>query len=116
MVIRTHAELRQMLEGEQVRLQTMLSREEPWANDHMGYGNHMADDATEAFEQAKDFSMRARLEDTLLEVEHALRKFPLGTYSICESCGEKIDWARLEAKPEARLCIKCQRRSDFGRR
>ena len=28
---------------------------------------------------------------------------------------EKIDWARLEAKPEARLCIKCKQRKSFGR-
>ena len=80
----------------------------------VGYGNHMADDATEAFEQAKDLSVRKRVEDTLLEVEGALRKFELGTYGICESCGVKIDWARLEAKPEARLCIKCRQRSRFG--
>jgi RNA polymerase-binding transcription factor DksA len=81
----------------------------------MGYGNHMADDATEAFEQAKDLSVRTRLEGTLIDVEDALHKFELGTYGICERCDIKIDWARLEAKPEARLCIKCKQRSDFQR-
>ena len=115
MVIRDQTELRQMLEDERIRLKTMLQHDEPRTNEHMGYGNHMADDATEAFEQARDFSVRNRLGDTLLEVEHALHKFEQGTYGVCESCGAKIDWARLEAKPEARLCIKCKRRSDFGR-
>ena len=115
MVVRTHAELQQMLEGERTRLKVQLAHGESRINEHVGYGNHMADDATEAFEQARDFSVRTRLEGTLLEVEHALRKFEAGTYGVCESCGVKIDWARLEAKPEARLCIKCRQRSDFGR-
>jgi DnaK suppressor protein len=115
MVIRSYAELQRMLEDERVRLKHHLKYGESWANEHMGYGNHMADDATEAFEQAKDLSVRTRLEDTLHEVEDALRKLELGNYGVCESCGIKIDWARLEAKPEARLCIKCRQRSDFGR-
>jgi DnaK suppressor protein len=115
MVVRTFAELQKMLEDERARLNLKLQHEESWANDHMGYGNHMADDATEAFEQAKDLSVRNQLEAMLADVEDALRKFPLGTYGTCESCGTRIDWARLEAKPEARLCIRCQQRRDFGR-
>jgi DnaK suppressor protein len=115
MVVRSHAELRQMLEADRTRLGLQLKHGESRINEHVGYGNHMADDATEAFEQARDFSVRARIEDTLQEVEYALSKFDLGTYGICEECGVKIDWARLEAKPEARLCIKCKQRSSFAR-
>jgi DnaK suppressor protein len=115
MVVRTHAELERMLEDERDRLKMQLEHGESRINEHVGYGNHMADDATEAFEQARDFSVRTRIEGTLLEVEHALDKFRSGTYGVCESCGVDIDWARLEAKPEARLCIKCRQRSDFER-
>jgi DnaK suppressor protein len=115
MVIRSQAELRRMLEAEQARLKLMLEPDVSWTKENMGYGNHMADDATEAFEQARDLSVRTQLEDTLQDVNHALTKFASGTYGICESCGTKIDWARLEAKPEARLCIKCKQRSSFGR-
>jgi DnaK suppressor protein len=115
MVIRSYVELRQMLESERERLEHQLTHAQTWANEHMGYGNHMADDATEAFEQAKDLSVRLGLEDTLHNVQDALKKLDLGTYGICESCNEKIDWARLEAKPEAKLCIKCKQRSRFGR-
>jgi RNA polymerase-binding transcription factor len=115
MVIRSHTKLQRMLEDESARLKTQLEHGVSRINEHVGYGNHMADDATEAFEQARDFSVRARLEDTQLEVQHALSKFELGTYGICEDCKTAIDWARLEAKPEARLCIKCQQRRDFER-
>lgn len=115
MVVRSKTVLRQMLEEERARLKTQLKHGEAKVGEHVGYGNHMADDATEAFEQARDFSLRARVEDTLIEVEHALSKFDQNTYGICEGCGIRIDWARLEAKPAARLCIKCRQRSDFGR-
>ena len=115
MVIRSYAELQRMLEKERTRLEQHLKLGQAWANEHMGYGNHMADDATEAFEQAKDLSVRTTMQDTLRSVQYALAKFERGTYGICEGCGEKIDWARLEAKPEAQLCIKCAQRRSFGR-
>ena len=115
MVVRSQAVLKQMLEDERDRLEGQLKHSGTKVGEHVGYGNHMADDATEAFEQARDLSVRTRLENTLHEVQDALGKFERGTYGICEHCGTKIDWARLEAKPEARLCIKCKQRSDFGR-
>lgn len=38
----------------------------------------------------------------LADVEHALAKFDLGTYGLCELGGEPIPLARLRALPEAR--------------
>jgi DnaK suppressor protein len=115
LVVRSQAVLKQMLEDERDRLETQIKHAESKVDGDVGYGNHMADDATEAFEQARDLSVRTRLEHTLHEVQDALGKFDRGTYGICENCGNKIDWARLEAKPEAKLCITCKQRSDFGR-
>ncbi len=115
MVVKSLEEFRQMLHKERVRLMIQLGHETPWNSDNLGYGNHMADDGTEAFEQVVDRSMRARLEDTLKSVQDALKKFDLGTFGICEDCGEAIDWARLEAKPYATLCIKCEQKRDFRR-
>ncbi len=113
MVVTSLEEFRQMLLQERERLQAQLAHETPWANDHMGYGTHIADDGTEAFEQTKDQAMRARIEDTLQSVKEALQKFAQGTYGVCEECEQKIDWARLEAKPHASLCMKCKQRQDF---
>lgn len=115
MVVESLEEFRQLLEHERQRLLVQLGHETPWANDHLGYGNHMADDGTEAFEQAVDQTVRTRLQDSLQSVETALKKFELGTYGICEECGEKIDWARLEAKPHAHLCMKCKQKQDYRR-
>ncbi len=115
MVINSLEEFRQILLKERARLQTQLGHEAHWNDNSLGYGNHMADDGTEAFEQAVDRSMRTRLQDTLKSVEEALAKFDLGTYGICEDCGEAIDWARLEAKPHTARCIKCKQKQDYRR-
>jgi RNA polymerase-binding transcription factor DksA len=42
------------------------------------------------------------------KVEHALHKFDEGTYSFCDSCGQSIDPARLEALPYTTLCLNCK--------
>lgn len=49
-------------------------------------------------------------------VKHALAKFADGSYGICENCGEQIGLSRLNARPEARLCIACQTRMEKARR
>ena len=43
-------------------------------------------------------------------LRHALGKFADGSYGLCEECGGDIGFLRLEARPEACLCIACQTR------
>ena len=43
-------------------------------------------------------------------LRHALAKFDDGGYGVCEECGGEIGFSRLQARPEARLCIACQTR------
>ncbi|MBC7452804.1 MAG: TraR/DksA family transcriptional regulator, partial [Massilia sp.] len=45
-------------------------------------------------------------------IRHALLKFDDGSYGECEQCGNPIGFSRLQARPEARLCIACQTRSE----
>jgi DnaK suppressor protein len=59
-------------------------------------------------EREKVIALVNTIEHRLEAVEHALRHAEEGTYGICERCGEPIDPARLEALPEATLCIKCK--------
>lgn len=48
----------------------------------------------------------------LRTVRHALAKFDDGSYGECEECGNPIGFSRLQARPEARLCIACQTRAE----
>jgi DnaK suppressor protein len=69
-----------------------------------------ADEAdVDAYEREKTWALVQRLERKLGSIDHALRIVQNGTYGICESCGDRIDPARLEALPEATLCLDCQR-------
>jgi DnaK suppressor protein len=43
-------------------------------------------------------------------IRRALAKFDDGSYGACEECGNAIGYSRLQARPEARLCISCQTR------
>jgi DnaK suppressor protein len=52
-------------------------------------------------------ALAGKLVDTLQEIDDALQKLNDGTYGRCESCGNAITEARLEAMPAARLCITC---------
>jgi len=64
--------------------------------------------ATEAFELEKSLALERKLNDALAEVNHALAKYEAGTYGICDACGIKIELARLEALPQASLCLACK--------
>lgn len=60
------------------------------------------------YEREKNLALVQSLESKLESINHALRLLEIGTYGICEKCGERIDPARLEALPDATLCLKCK--------
>jgi len=77
-----------------------------------GVGNHMADEGNDAQEQDNDFGIRANIEAVLTEVDHALTKFDLGTYGICEDTHVPIAEARLEVLPYARYTVAAQEKRE----
>ncbi len=91
------------------RLLEELSHEPATLTDgRPGYSTHMADDATDVFEQAKSLALRQDLQRDLEMIELALEKLRKGTYGICERCHEPIAPDRLEAMPQVRYCVSCQ--------
>ncbi len=66
------------------------------------------EEATESLELEKRLALEKRVREQLADMEHALHKFDEGTYGLCESCGQPIDPARLEALPQAKLCMSCK--------
>ncbi len=66
------------------------------------------EEAAETYELEKRMALESRLAAQLAEVEHALHKFEEGTYGSCDICGQSIDPARLEALPQANLCMSCK--------
>ena len=66
------------------------------------------EEASEAFELEKRLALEKRARDLLADVEHALSKYEAGKYGLCEKCGQSIDLERLEALPQAKLCLTCK--------
>ena len=64
--------------------------------------------ASSEYLQSFQFRLRGRERTFLTKIEKALAKISDGTFGTCEDCGEPIHAKRLEARPEATLCIKCK--------
>ena len=66
------------------------------------------EEASQVLELEKRLNLDKRLRKSLDEVDHALQKYEAGTYGLCDVCGKPIERARLEALPQANLCLKCK--------
>jgi DnaK suppressor protein len=55
-----------------------------------------------------DLHLSAQAQAAIEEIDAALVKIAEGTYGFCESCGNPVPKARLEALPHARLCVSCK--------
>jgi len=113
-------ELRSRLESERKRLteelDQLLTNAQP--SDERREGSPFGkreEEATETSELEKRLALEKRTRDLLTSVEHALEKFEQGTYGLCDKCGTPIDPERLEALPQASLCLECKSKESKGR-
>lgn len=102
----THASLRVQLTDERDRIRDQLL-EMGHGPGRLAFDEGFADSGQVTAERGEVQALAGTLRDTLQEIEDALVKFEAGTYGRCESCGNAIPDARLEAMPAARLCIAC---------
>jgi DnaK suppressor protein len=115
------SEFRERLEAERGRLLnavTFLKTENPVSLEDelgelggLGADNHLGDIASATFDRGLDQGLEEGAQQTLQEVEAALRRIDEGTYGTCLACGGPIGAERLRALPWARLCIDDQRRT-----
>jgi RNA polymerase-binding transcription factor DksA len=98
--------LRATLEEERQSLRARLAELGHGAKG-LDYDPNFADSSQVTAERGETEALVNKLVEALREVEHALEKFGTDRYGLCESCGQPIAPARLEARPEARLCIDC---------
>jgi RNA polymerase-binding transcription factor DksA len=100
--------LLQMMKG----LEEETLRGKGGGGEHSSVPVHIADIATDAYEQ--DLSL-GRVENVAVEIrdiDHALERIREGTYGVCEDCSTKISIERLRAIPYTRLCLPCQRKEE----
>jgi phage/conjugal plasmid C-4 type zinc finger TraR family protein len=76
---------------------------------------HPADVADFTYQRELQQTTQELLDRQVAQVEDALRAQANGTYGTCQECGRRIPAARLAARPEATLCVDCQRRLETAR-
>jgi len=111
---RDDARLQRLLETERKKLLADLAYFAQVEYTDIGSSNHLADDATAAYDQASDLALLRQAKHRLKRVDRAIEKFSNGGYGYCECCGEPIDFARLKALPDARFCLQCQRKREVS--
>jgi RNA polymerase-binding transcription factor DksA len=62
------------------------------------------------------FSLLAKEQDAIYEINEALNRIDKGTYGICEMSGDTIPEERLEALPFTRFTVACQARIERDQR
>jgi DnaK suppressor protein len=116
----TDAELKQVcaeLESEAEGLRADLARAasdmaERLTDSVRDAGDDQADVGTKAFERERELALAENARDLLEQTEGALGRIDAGTYGVCESCGQAIGKARLQAFPRAILCVACKQREE----
>jgi RNA polymerase-binding transcription factor DksA len=76
-----------------------------------GTGGEILEEAADEVEEYStrlpiEYSLELRLKD----INSALEKIEGKKYGICEKCGKKISTERLKVCPEAKFCIKCEKK------
>src|ERR1700741_1495129 len=86
--------------------------------DLSSYSFHMADQGTDAMEREKAFLFASQDGRYLGHVNEALRRLYSAPERLgrCYPFGEPLGFARLDALPHARLCIKCKAKEEDGKR
>ena len=106
--------VRARLEAEKKRFQEELtqlnsSRESDERREGSPFGKR-EEEATESMELEKRLALENKLEALIAEVDRALNKMDAGTYGTCDICNQPIDPARLEALPQAIMCVSCRQK------
>jgi DnaK suppressor protein len=78
------------------------------AQEMAGYSLHMADSGTDNFDRDFALSLLSADQDSVYEIEEALKRIEKKTYGICELTGKPIPKARLEAIPWTRFTVEAQ--------
>jgi DnaK suppressor protein len=78
---------------------------------------HMADIGSDMFEREQNFLFATREGQLLWHIDEALRRLYRSpeTFGVCEGCGTRIAFERLDAIPYVPRCVGCKQDWESGR-
>jgi DnaK suppressor protein len=111
------AEIRDQLAAEAAALHAEIDRAETDIASRLGdavsdAGEDQADVGAKTFEREHELALTHNARELLAQTERAIARIEAGTYGTCESCGNAIGKARLQAFPRATLCVACKQREE----
>jgi len=111
------SKVREQLAEEAAELRAEIGRVELDIADRLGdavsdAGDDQADVGAKAFEREHEIALTYNARELLAQTERALARIEAGTYGSCESCGEPIGKARLQAFSRATLCVTCKQQEE----
>jgi DnaK suppressor protein len=109
--------LRGELETEIDELRSEIAKAETEIAERMGdavadAGDDPADAGAKTYAREHELALTHNARELLSQNERALARISDGSYGVCESCGEPIGKARLQAFPRATLCVACKQREE----
>jgi len=72
------------------------------------FGMHQADAGSDAYDRDFALGLLSQEQDSLYEIDQALKRIEQGGYGVCEMSNKAIPKARLEALPFTRFTVECQ--------
>ena len=72
------------------------------------FGMHQADAGSDSYDRDFALSILSQEQNSLYEIDEALKRIDDGTYGVCEISNKQIPRARLEARPFTRYTVECQ--------
>jgi DnaK suppressor protein len=111
------AKVHDQLAAEAAGLRADIDRAESDIADRLGdsvgdAGDDQADVGAKTYEREHELALTHNARELLAQNERAIARIAAGTYGVCESCGEAIGKARLQAFPRATLCVACKQREE----
>ncbi len=111
------ARVRDQLAAEAHELRADIGRAESDIASRLGdavsnAGDDQADAGAKTYEREHELALANNARELLAQAEQALERIAAGTYGTCESCGQPVGKARLQAFPRATLCVSCKQREE----
>jgi len=75
-------------------------------------GDDQADAGAKTFEREHELALTQNARELLAQTQRVLSKIDDGSYGVCESCGQPVGKARLQAFPRATLCLDDKQRQE----
>jgi len=104
--------IKSFLERELLRLKKSeknIKSNDPFADESRSTENSLEEDVDEQIGHLQAEAKVGFVNKQIVQLRKALTRIKIGKYGLCEKCGQMIDTDRLAVKPEATICIKCEK-------